>query len=166
MSRQAVCGIIFNKKNEVLLIKRRDIPVWVLPGGGIEERETPEQAVIRELFEETGYTTQIVRQVAKYFPYNKLTRVTYFFECEILSGKPYRGPETKDVEFFSLNNLPKYLPPPYPGWIADAYKKEPPVCKMIEGTSYLQLVKFLFQYPLLTLRFLLTKIGIHFNAKD
>ncbi len=37
VERQAVYGIVFNQtRSEVLLIKRMDIPVWVLPGGGLD----------------------------------------------------------------------------------------------------------------------------------
>lgn len=31
--------------------------VWILPGGGIETGESPEEAVVREVFEETGATS-------------------------------------------------------------------------------------------------------------
>ena len=85
--KPAVYGIIFSKEREmVLLIKRRDVPVWVLPGGGIDPGETPEIAVVREMKEETGFEVKIVRQVAEYLPINKLTQVSFFYECEILSG--------------------------------------------------------------------------------
>ena len=40
---------------KVILVKRRDCPVWVLPGGKIDDGETPEEAIIRETKEETGY---------------------------------------------------------------------------------------------------------------
>jgi 8-oxo-dGTP diphosphatase len=37
---KSVACILFNKnRSEVLLIKRKDIPVWVLPGGGIDPGE-------------------------------------------------------------------------------------------------------------------------------
>ncbi len=166
MAKQAVCGIIFNE-GKFLLIKRRDIPVWVLPGGGIETGESPETAVLRELEEETGYKTKIERKIAEYLPANKLSQVTYFFECSIISGNPLKGNETKDIHFFSLEDLPEPLAPPYRGWILDALARNPSfIKKKIEGTSYLHLIKFLLTNPILTIRFLLTRIGIHFNSKD
>jgi ADP-ribose pyrophosphatase YjhB (NUDIX family) len=38
--------------------------VWYPPGGGVEYGEHPEQAVLRELREETGYTGRVVDLVA------------------------------------------------------------------------------------------------------
>ena len=52
--------IIHNDKNEILLHLRDNKPTilypnrWVLPGGYIEEGETPEQCIIREMIEELG----------------------------------------------------------------------------------------------------------------
>jgi 8-oxo-dGTP diphosphatase len=46
-----------NEAGQLLLIKRRNEPgagLWSLPGGRIEPGETDQQAVIREVAEETG----------------------------------------------------------------------------------------------------------------
>ena len=55
------CSIIFiNKKKEILLLLRDDIPtipypnMWDLPGGHVEEDETPEACIVREMKEEMG----------------------------------------------------------------------------------------------------------------
>lgn len=55
------CSIIFvNDKRQVLLLlrdNRPDIPypdTWDIPGGHVEEGETPEQCIIREMQEEIG----------------------------------------------------------------------------------------------------------------
>lgn len=165
---ESVAIIIFNKnKDQVLLIKRRDIPVWVLPGGGIEAGETPEQAALREAKEETGLTVALTRKVALYSPVNRLTRPTHFYEAEALQGALRTGDETQEIAFFPLDRLPQRLAPPYPLWIKDAALFSPSTLhKKIEGTSYCGLLKHLLFHPLITLRFLLTKIGIHFNAKE
>ncbi len=53
--RETVNAIVRNKKGEVLLIHWKDLP-WITGViGGIEEGETPEQAAVREVLEETGY---------------------------------------------------------------------------------------------------------------
>lgn len=48
----ANCLVIY--ENKLLLEQRSDCDAWGLPGGGVKRGETPSQAVIRELFEETG----------------------------------------------------------------------------------------------------------------
>jgi 8-oxo-dGTP pyrophosphatase MutT (NUDIX family) len=161
---QAVYGIVFNIiKTEVLLIKRRDIPVWVLPGGGLDEGETPEEGAIREVLEETGFRSSMIRKVAEYLPVNKMTKFSHLFECQIVSGSMRIGAETKDVRFFPLNALPN-LPPPYEGWIRDAAADHATILrKKIEGVSYWVLIKLLLQHPILVSRYLLTKLGIHIN---
>lgn len=162
--KQAVYGILFSSdKSQVLLIKRRDIPVWVLPGGGLDPGESPMEGTVREMLEETGIEVSIVRKVAEYLPVNKMTQLSHLFECQIEKGSPQIGAETQGVAFFPLQKLP-VLPPPYEGWIRDAAANHPtPLCKKIEGVSYWVLVKLLIQHPILVGRYLLTKLGIHIN---
>ncbi len=163
----AVVGVIFSEeRDKVLLIKRRDIPVWVLPGGGIDPNESAEDAIIREMHEETGYHVRIKRKYAEYLPVNWLTRLTHAFECTIKEGNASIGSETLDVKFFPLSELPK-MPPPYSIWIEDAHSNQTNLIReKIRGVTHWKLFKLLLQYPHLVSRFLLTKIGIHCNCRD
>ncbi len=167
MTAQAVYGILFDKsKKSVLLVQRRDLPVWVLPGGGLDPGESPEKGVVREVEEETGYKVRAVRQIAEYLPVNRLTQKTYFFECEVIGGSAAPNSEAKSVRYFSLTDLPPRLAPPFRGWIADAVSNHKEVLvKKIEGVTYLILLKLLILHPVLVLRYLLTKLGIRFNDK-
>jgi 8-oxo-dGTP pyrophosphatase MutT (NUDIX family) len=162
VEKQAVFGIVFNEtRQKVLLIKRRDIPVWVLPGGGLDPGESPEEGALREVLEETGFQCSLVRKVAEYLPVNKMTQLTHFYECRIVSGKQTTGAETKEIAFFPLTALP-VLPPPYKGWILDAAANHKEMLrKKIEGVNYWVLLKLFCQHPLLVGRYLLTKLGIH-----
>ena len=59
--RLTVDGAVL-KDNKVLLIKRKYDPFkgkWALPGGFVEYGEKVEDAVIREIYEETGLKTNI-----------------------------------------------------------------------------------------------------------
>lgn len=104
----AVIGIVFNaNKDQVLILKRRDVAVWVFPGGGIDPGETPEAAVQREVLEETGFHVSVVKKVGEYSPLNRLSRYTYVFECHLISGQAMIGAETREIRFHPLNSLPK-----------------------------------------------------------
>ncbi|MCJ0601479.1 NUDIX hydrolase, partial [Enterococcus cecorum] len=61
--------VIVNKR--VLLVKRRDFPLWDLPGGVVESDELPSEAAIREMYEETGYAIQIDYEFARYIDKTK-----------------------------------------------------------------------------------------------
>jgi len=163
---QSVVGIIFSKdRKKVLLLKRRDVPVWVLPGGGVENTESLEKAVLREVWEETGLQTRLVRKVGEYSPLNRLARHTHLYECEGLSGKLTTGEETREIQFFPLDQLPKLLPPPYPEWIKEAYQKLPLIKRSLTSVNYTNFCRFLIFHPILVIRFLLQRLGVPFNSK-
>jgi 8-oxo-dGTP diphosphatase len=160
--KNAAIGIIFNEdKKQVLLIKRRDTPVWVLPGGGIEADETPEQAVCREVWEETGLRVRVVRKVANYTPINSLSKPTFLFECEKVDGIPRTGCETKEISYFDLDHLPRAFFIVHQDWLQDALKHQSadPLNKPITRVTYFAFLKYFCRHPFRVIRFLLTKIS-------
>lgn len=163
---ESVNGILFSEdRKKILLIKRRDVPVWVLPGGGIDSGESPEEAAVREMEEETGYKVTITRKVAEYTPLNRLARFTHLFECTLISGEPTLSSEAQGIAFFPLDKLPP-LPPPYPDWITDSAMNAPsPFQKKIISVTYTNLVKHALMHPILCGRFFLARMGIPFNDK-
>lgn len=157
----SVIGCIFLSES-VLLVKRRDVPVWVLPGGGIEKNESPEEAIVREIKEETGYSVKIIKKVGEYTPLNRLTRFTHLFECSIISGKSEVNDECQEIKFFPLKNLP-IMPLPYEDWIKDALANLPLIKKSLNQVTYFQLFKNLLFHPILVIRFLLSRLGLRIN---
>ena len=155
----SVAGIIFrNDYKEVLLVKRKDIPVWVLPGGGIEPNESPAQATSREVQEETGYVVKIKKKVGEFHPKNKLTKLTYLYECTILGGFPTETSETTGIGFFSIDDLPILMPPPYYEWIKEAAKQpRKPIIKQTESVTYTVLLQKTVKHPLMVCRYFLNR---------
>ena len=54
-----VSGVVVHKEH-ILLIHHKRIGAWLPPGGHVEEMELPHEAVVREVYEETGVTVQVV----------------------------------------------------------------------------------------------------------
>lgn len=162
---QSVAGVIFShSQKEVLLIRRRDVPVWVLPGGGIDPGETPEHAIEREILEETGFTVKATRLVGDYLPLNRLARRVHLFACEIEKGEMTLSPETSGVAFFPLASLPP-LPPPYLEWIHEALQDVPPIQRHLTSVNYKALFAFALSHPTYVARFLLSRLGLPINSK-
>lgn len=157
-------GIIFSKNNKkTLLVKRRDIPIWVLPGGGIESGETPEQAVVREVFEETGFKVEVVRKIAEY-SYPKKSKINHTFICEINGGKKTLSNESKDIEYFAAKDLPDMLSPYIPIYITDALNNDGGIIKKeMYGYGVSLWIKGLL-HPWALFKYLLTRVGIHWNT--
>ncbi|MCR4960718.1 MAG: serine hydrolase [Lachnospiraceae bacterium] len=81
------CRAVIVEDGKILLTHELNSGWWLIPGGGQEEGETPEDCVIREVEEETGY---IVRPVKRFLFMNEFYEEYrysgYFFICEV-TGK-------------------------------------------------------------------------------
>ena len=103
-------GVIFNQDNKILLVKstyQRFHP-WGLPGGSLDYGESPEDAVKREVWEETGLIVEIKRflLVKTWSP----DRVGMYYLCEITGGEIHPTDEVSEADYFSLDELPDVRP--------------------------------------------------------
>ncbi len=105
-------SVILNEDREVLLVKRKNLPLrgkWCLPIGFAETGETIGQAARRELQEEAGLEGRILRLLdADSYEsdfYGDLLIVT--FEMEVIGGTVRPGDDAEEVRYYPL----KWLPP-------------------------------------------------------
>ena len=105
----AVDCIILIQDN-VLLIRRKNPPLgWALPGGFVEYGETVEDAVRREMMEETGLELRNLRQFHVYSNPRRDPRchcISVVFTAEGV-GTPKAGDDAGDVRLISLDSIPE-----------------------------------------------------------
>jgi ADP-ribose pyrophosphatase YjhB (NUDIX family) len=104
-------AIVFNERQEILLVKRKREPgkdKWCFPMGFAEMGETISQAATRELKEEANIDGTIVKLVNVISTtiefYDDVLIVTY--EVRKTGGVEWAGDDAKDVGYFSCDNLP------------------------------------------------------------
>lgn len=119
MFKIGIFAIIFNKKKEVLLCHRRDCDLWNLPGGGLEENESPWDGIIREIEEETGFKAEIKNLIGIYHKPAK-NELVFSFLCSIIEGKITLNDEADEISFFSYLKLPKNISQKHKERIGDA----------------------------------------------
>lgn len=101
------------QSTKILLVKETMDGLWALPGGWIDVNDSPSEAVVREVWEETGYHTRAVKLLALYdsHKHDHPPRLPHahkcFFLCDIISGKPRNSIETSEVAFFEEDKLPQ-----------------------------------------------------------
>ena len=82
---------------------------WLVPGGGLEGNETPEEGCIREVEEETGFIVKPLRQFLTLNEYYEEYRyVSYYFVCEITGAGRMRLTEAEAARGLE----PAWLPLP------------------------------------------------------
>jgi 8-oxo-dGTP diphosphatase len=100
------------KGDKILLIQRKNPPFkgkWALPGGFVEYKETTEEAVKREVLEETNLKTKIIDLLGVYSDPNRDPRghtITVVYILDILDGKIKAGDDANNAKLFDFNYLP------------------------------------------------------------
>lgn len=119
--------VIFNEKEEILLIKRKIPPnkgEWALPSGYIEIYQTPEEAAIDEMEEETG----LVGTVEEYLGFFNDNSPIYEkvlslgFLMKIIDGKVKASDDADKAEYFPISEHPQICFPSHRFFIKQALK--------------------------------------------
>lgn len=139
------------------------MPVWVFPGGGIEKGEAPEEAIIREIKEETNLDVSIKRLVATYTS-GRFLKPVHLYECTMTTYSLSLSKETQGVAFFPLSALPKEIPPPFEEFLSDCLKNLPPIVRPVTSITPWRVAKLFLLHPILSLRFFLSRLGLHLNT--
>jgi ADP-ribose pyrophosphatase YjhB (NUDIX family) len=107
-----VRGIVL-KDGELLLVRESSDGLWTLPGGWADVNNSPSEAVVREIREESGFRTRATRLIALFdrskhphqpqFPFHVYK---LFIACELVGGSAQTSAETSEVGFFDPGRLP------------------------------------------------------------
>jgi len=106
-----VDAIIKTNDDKVVLVKRKNPPYkgwWALPGGIVEYGETVEEAVKREVKEETGLEVEIEKLVNVYSDPNRDPRghfISICFLCRRVGGTLEAATDAAEVSVFPLKEV-------------------------------------------------------------
>ena len=107
--RAAVAAMIFDEQGRILLFKHTYRKFeWGIPAGGLEHREQPEPAIIREFFEETGMQIEVQRLLLAESSKDD-HNISLIFLCKIMDGKFKESSEISEMRYFDVNDLPHML---------------------------------------------------------
>jgi 8-oxo-dGTP pyrophosphatase MutT (NUDIX family) len=111
---------------QVLLSIRSDLFGWELPGGTVEVDEDPEQALIREVEEETGLAVEIEARVGAWIREGFRPHTAHVYRCRVRGGTPTVSAETPRLAWFAAAEPPRDLFPWYREPLAQALRRAAP----------------------------------------
>lgn len=97
----------------VLLVQRANEPgmgKWAMPAGFVDYDETPEDAAVREVQEETGLNVDLTRLLAV-FPRRDegLADIVIAYAAQVTSGELIAGDDASDAAWFPRDALPELV---------------------------------------------------------
>jgi 8-oxo-dGTP diphosphatase len=98
----AVAGLVSDAHGRVLMLRspRRG---WEFPGGQVEEGESLTDALVREVFEETGVRVTVGRLTGIYSNVRSHTVMLHFL-CDYVSGEPTPSAESLVVAWLERDD--------------------------------------------------------------
>ncbi|MGQ5208454.1 NUDIX hydrolase [Bacillus subtilis] len=107
MYTQGAFVIVLNESQQILLVKRKDVPLWDLPGGRVD----PGESAVREVLEETGYNAALSAKIGVY-QRPKFQDEQHVFFGSITGGQAVAdGTETARLKWVSPERLPLFMVP-------------------------------------------------------
>jgi ADP-ribose pyrophosphatase YjhB (NUDIX family) len=86
--------------------------LWTLPGGWADVNQSPSEAIVKEIREESGFESRVVKLVAvldrrlQDHPPSFQYVYKLYFLCELTGGSAALSVETDGVDFFAEDALP------------------------------------------------------------
>ncbi|WP_243313473.1 NUDIX hydrolase [Fundidesulfovibrio agrisoli] len=111
----AVRALVLDSAGRVLLLKRANTGsgagAWCLPGGKVDYGQTVEQAVVREVLEETALEVT----ASRFFFYQDslpedpdgMHCINFYFVCQAI-GKPRLNEESSEYAWIGEGDLPRF----------------------------------------------------------
>jgi mutator protein MutT len=113
-------GAVLIHEGRVLLIRRGKEPLrgrWVVPGGTVEVGETLQEALVREVREETGLVVKPLDVVTVFDRIEREGAAVHYhyviidYLCEYVSGTPRAASDAEAVALVAPEELPAYSLP-------------------------------------------------------
>lgn len=136
--RVSVSALIFDG-GRILLAHRRAIDWWNLPGGAVDPGETVDEALRREIYEETGLEAEVGQLVGVYSKPLK-QEVVLSFRCRVSGGTPgtILDDDIDESRYFALDELPARTLPKHRERISDALLNQERAILRAQRTSTAQ----------------------------
>jgi ADP-ribose pyrophosphatase YjhB (NUDIX family) len=123
--RARVVQAVVRGEGGVLLSERRELRGWELPGGAVRPGEADEDALRREVLEETGLEIAIERLVGEYERSGFRAHVARVYACRAVGGALRPSREAPRHRWFPVDALPETLFPWFRSPLEDALRELP-----------------------------------------
>ncbi|GHH70904.1 NUDIX hydrolase [Streptomyces sulfonofaciens] len=132
----SVAGVIVDDRGRALLIQRRDNGHWEPPGGVLEPGETINEALQREVLEETGIKINLPATLTGVYKNMTGLIVSLVFRCKAADGAPTTGEETYALRWATREEVTDLADEAYAIRVLDALDgASPPAVRAHDGVK-------------------------------